>query len=130
MDASIDRHLALDALAMAVRTRHPEPGLVHHSDRDVQYASDDYQRALKAFGAIASMSRKGDCRDNAVPESFFATLKNELVHDMDYATRAEAKTSIHEYIEAFYNRRRRQSTVGFVSPVHYETAATLKELAA
>jgi putative transposase len=130
LDASIDRHLALDALAMAVKARRPAPGLIHHSDRGVQYASLDYQAALKGMQAVCSMSRKGDCWDNAVAESFFSTLKNELVHDVEFATRNQARAAIIEYIEAFYNRQRIHSSIGFVSPVHYETVAILQRLAA
>jgi transposase InsO family protein len=130
LDASIDRHLALDALAMAVQARRPKPGLIHHSDRGVQYASGDYQKALKRIDAVCSMSGKGDCWDNAVAESFFATIKNELIYETDFCTRAQARAAIIEYIEVFYNRRRRHSSVGLVSPVHYETAAILERLAA
>jgi len=130
LDASIDRHLALDALAMAVKARRPAPGLIHHSDRGVQYASRDYQDALNAIQAVCSMSRKGDCWDNAVAESFFSTIKNELVHDVEFATRAQARAAIIDYIEAFYNRQRLHSSIGFVSPVHYETVAILNRLAA
>jgi len=130
VDASIDRHLVLDALAMAVKARRPAPGLIHHSDRGVQYASCDYQDALDDIHAICSMSRKGDCWDNAVAESFFSTIKNELIHNVEFATREQARAAIIEYIETFYNRQRLHSSIGFVSPVHYETVAILKRLAA
>jgi putative transposase len=130
MDSHIDRDLALDALGMALRTRRPEPGLVHHSDRGVQYASGDYQRRLQDRGILCSMSRKGDCWDNAVAESFFSTLKAELVHRTDYVSRSQARASVFEYIEAFYNGRRRHSALGYVSPVEHETAAARKALAA
>ena len=123
MDSSIDRTLALDALAMALKTRRPEPGLLHHSDRGVQYASADYQSQLRERGMVCSMSRKGDCWDNAVAESFFSTLKAELVHRTDYVSRSQARASVFEYIEAFYNGRRRHSALGYVSPVEHENAA-------
>ena len=120
MSTSLSRELALDALDMALRTRAPPSGLVHHSDRGCQYASADYQAALSTRGIRCSMSRKGNCWDNAVAESFFATLKTELVNEADYATRAQARTSIFEYLEIFYNRRRRHSSLGYVSPLNYE----------
>jgi transposase InsO family protein len=123
MDSHLDRTLALDALGMALRTRRPEAGLVHHSDRGVQYASEDYRSRLRERGIICSMSRKGDCWDNAVAESFFSTLKAELVHRNDYVSRSQARASIFEYIEAFYNGRRRHSALGYVSPVEHESAA-------
>jgi putative transposase len=123
MDSSIDRTLALDALGMALKTRRPEPGLLHHSDRGVQYASADYQSQLRERGIICSMSRKGDCWDNAVAESFFSTLKAELVHRTDYVSRSQARASVFGYIEAFYNGRRRHSALGYVSPVEHENAA-------
>ena len=130
MDSRIDRTLALDALSMALGTRCPEPGLLHHSDRGVQYASADYQSQLRERGIRCSMSRKGDCWDNAVAESFFSTLKAELVHQADYVSRSQARASIFEYIEVFYNGRRRHSALGYVSPVEHETAAARKALAA
>jgi putative transposase len=130
MDSRIDRALALDALGMALKTRRPEPGLLHHSDRGVQYASMDYQSQLRERGIICSMSGKGDCWDNAVAESFFSTLKAELVHRTDYVSRSQARASVFEYIEAFYNGRRRHSALGYVSPVEHETAAARKALAA
>ena len=94
---------------------------MHHSDRGVQYAATDYRKALAKMGAICSMSRKGNCWDNAPMESFFASLKKELVHDADFATRAEARAAIFEYIEVFYNRERRHSTLGNLSPADYES---------
>jgi transposase InsO family protein len=130
MDSRIDQTLALDALGMALRTRRTEPGLLHHSDRGVQYASGDYQAQLRECGIVCSMSRKGDCWDNAVAESFFSTLKAELVHRTDYVTRRQARASVFEYIEAFYNPRRRHSALGYVSPVDHETASARKALAA
>ena len=120
MGARNDRHLAIEALRRALRSRPVEPGLVHHSDRGSTYASADYRRALEAGGMVASMSRKGDCWDNAVAESFFASLKGELVDHKSYATRVDAAASIADYIDNFYNPVRRHSTVGCVSPIEYE----------
>ena len=130
MEPYIDRTLALDALGMALRTRQLEPDLLHHSDRGIQYASGDYQKLLDKHGIDCSMSRKGDCWDNAVAESFFSTLKAELVHRTDYVTRSQARASVFDYIETFYNPRRRHSALGYVSPVDHETAAARKALAA
>jgi putative transposase len=112
--------LVVDALAMAVQRRLPEEGLLAHSDRGSQYASDHYQRLLGAHGIECSMSGVGQCWDNAPMESFFASLKKELVHHEDYQSRAEARTSIVEYIEMFYNPKRRHSSLGYVSPAEYE----------
>ena len=112
--------LALAALEMACTQRRPAPGLLHHSDRGSQYTSDAYQATLAAYAADASMSRKGDCWDNAVAESFFATLETELIEDADWATRAEARTAIEAFIEAWYNRERRHSSLGYRSPVEFE----------
>jgi putative transposase len=112
--------LVVDALAMAVQRRLPEEGLLAHSDRGSQYASDHYQRLLGAHGIECSMSGVGQCWDNAPMESFFASLKKELVHHEDYQSRAEARTSIVEYIEVFYNPKRRHSSLGYVSPAEYE----------
>jgi putative transposase len=123
MDSHLDRTLALDALDMALRTRRPEAGLVHHSDRGVQYASADYRSRLRERGIVSSMSRKGNCWDNAVVESFFSTLKAELVHQNDYVSRSQAHASVFEYIEGFYNGRRRHSALGYVSPVERESEA-------
>jgi putative transposase len=130
MDSHIDQTLVLEALGMALRTRQPKPGLLHHSDRGVQYAGADYQEQLRKFGIVCSMSRKGDCWDNAVAESFFSTLKSELVHRVDYVSRSQAKASVFEYIETFYNPRRRHSALGYLSPVEHERAAARKGLAA
>jgi len=130
MSTSLDRGLALDALQMALQGRQPPPGLVHHSDRGCQYASHDYRAVLDAHGIVCSMSRKGDCWDNAVAESFFGSLKAELLNDMDFATRAEARSAIFDYIEVFYNRRRRHSYLGFLSPADYERLANQPALAA
>ncbi len=97
-----------------------ESELIHHSDRGVQYASHEFQALLKTNGIQCSMSRKGDCWDNAVAESFFHTLKVELIHGKTYKTRQQAKTAIFEYIEVFYNRQRRHSYFGYLSPVDFE----------
>ncbi|WP_437499251.1 IS3 family transposase [Sorangium sp. So ce1099] len=115
-----DRALALSALAFALGTRRPAPGLVHHSDRGSPYASDDYRLVLGAHGLIPSMSRAGDCWDNAVAESFFATLKAELVEYERYPTRAAAIASIGDYIENFYNLKRRHSRLAYMSPIEFE----------
>jgi transposase InsO family protein len=113
--------LVADALRMALARRNPSgAGLLHHSDRGVQYASDDYQRLLSSNGLTCSMSNKGDCWDNAVMESFWGTLKSELVNHEHYATREQARASIFEYIEVFYNRQRLHSTLGYLSPEQFE----------
>jgi putative transposase len=117
---NIDTKLALAALEMALSHRKPATQLVHHSDRGSPYASFPYQRALERNGITCSMSRVGDCWDNAVAESFFATLKVELIHRQAWPTREQAKAAIGEYIEVFYNCRRRHSTLGYVSPVQFE----------
>lgn len=119
MQARMTKELVIDALRMAWFRRRPKPGLIHHSDRGSQYCSYDYQDVLKEYGMLASMSRKGNCWDNAVTESFFGSLKNERVHHRRYATRAQAKQDLFEYIETFYNRRRRHSALGYTSPVAY-----------
>jgi len=116
----IDRWLSLTALEDALRRRRPKPGLVHHSDQGSQYASYEYQQRLQQAQAISSMSRRGDCFDNAAMESFFSSLKRERVHRRKYWTREEAKLDLEDYIERFYNPRRRHSHVGDVSPVEYE----------
>jgi putative transposase len=109
-----------DALEMARTRRHPPSGLLHHSDRGVQYACDDYRKLLADAGMDVSMSHKGDCWDNAVMESFWSTLKTELVHHQSYATREAARASIFEYIEVFYNRKRLHSALGYQSPEMFE----------
>ena len=116
----LTRPLVLEALQAALRTRQPRPGWLHHSDRGSQYASRDYQSVLEQAGARCSMSRKGNCWDNAVVESFFHSLKTERIRHRHYRTRAEAYTDVHDYIERFYNRVRRHSTLGNISPVMYE----------
>jgi transposase InsO family protein len=113
-----DRHLALAALTMALNRRCPKAGLLHHSDRGSTYASEDYQRRLDAHGITASMSRTGDCYDNAVMEAFFSTLKTELADRFE--SHGQAKRELFEYIERFYNTRRRHSTLGYVSPAVFE----------
>jgi len=120
MGPTMTSRLVVDALQMAVQRRLPDKELVAHSDRGSQYASEHYQRLLGSHGIECSMSGVGQCWDNAPAESFFASLKKELVHHEDYQTRAEAKASIFEYIEVFYNRQRRHSTLGYVSPAEYE----------
>jgi putative transposase len=120
-----DHRLVLDALAMAVGQRQPRPGLVHHSDRGRQYASTAYQAALTHRGLRASMSRVGDCWDNAVVESFFATLKTELVEGADWRTREEARQALFGYLEVWYNRQRRHSTLGYQSPMQFEQRQTI-----
>ena len=123
MAEHMETSLVGDALRMAVSRTRPQAGLMHHSDRGVQYASYEYQRLLESFGMIASMSGAGDCYDNAAMESFWATLKTELVHQERYETRDEARRSIFEYIETFYNRKRLHSSLGYVSPEAFEAAA-------
>jgi transposase InsO family protein len=115
--------LASSALTMAIRQQRPAAGLIHHSDRGVQYASHDYRAVLNAGGITASMSRKADCWDNAPMESFFHTLKTELVHHRQYATRAEAQRDIFAFIEGFYNRTRLHSAIGYVTPIEMERKA-------
>lgn len=115
--------LVIDALQMAVAQRHPPAGLMHHSDRGSQYASSAFQRMLAAHGMVCSMSRQGEVYDNAVMESFYATLKRELIREGKYATRDEAKKAIFEWIEVFYNRQRLHSSLGYRSPADYEAAA-------
>ena len=112
--------LPLAALKMAISGQRPGAGLIHHSDRGVQYASADYRKVMQSAGFRASMSRKADCYDNAPMASFFHTLKTELVHHRHYATRAEAKRDIFAYIEGFYNRTRRHSAIGYISPIEME----------
>jgi transposase InsO family protein len=125
-----DTKLALAALAMATARRRPARGLVHHSDRGSPYASEEYRRALTRLGIIASMSRKGDCWDNAVAESFFATIKAELIDEEAYSTRADALTSIGDYIDSFYNVERRHSHLNYVSPIEFELKSKVASLAA
>jgi transposase InsO family protein len=130
MSEHIDTQLVLCGLQMALEGRQPPQGLLHHSDRGSQYASALYQQALADQGIQPSMSRKGNCWDNAVAESFFSTLKMELVYRTSFATRQQARSAIFEYIEVFYNRQRRHSTLGYLSPVDYERSTLPVKLAA
>lgn len=114
--------LAIEALRMAIAQRRPPVGLIHHSDRGVQYACQAYQRLLAGHGIVSSMSGVGNCYDNAAMESFFSTLKTECVYQQKYATREQARRSIFEYVEVFYNRVRPHSSLGYVSPESFEAA--------
>lgn len=120
MFSSLRATIVVDALRMAIDRREPPDGLIHHSDRGVQYASAEFRGLLDTHGIAASMSRRGNCYDNAAKESFYHTLKTELVHHERYRTRDEARSSVFEYIEAFYNRVRLHSTLGYRSPVEFE----------
>ncbi len=120
MGERLTKNLVNQSLIGAVTVKRPSQGLIHHSDRGSQYCSHEYRNLLDSFGLIASMSRKGNCFDNAPMESFWGTLKQELVHHRRYRTRQEAIGDITEYIEIFYNRQRRQARLGFLSPVVYE----------
>ena len=120
MSENIDRHLVKDALLMAIEKRQPEPGLICHSDQGAQYRSSDYKAILRDHKMIQSMSRKGCCWDNAVAESFFGNLKNELTYHCDYTNRDDARVSLFDYIEVFYNRQRIHQTLGYKTPVQYE----------
>jgi len=121
MSSRITATLVNDALMMAIWKRHPPEALMLHSDRGSQYASGLYQQTIQENGFVCSMSRKGNCWDNAPSESFFHTLKTELVHHRRYKTREEAKQDIFEYIEVFYNRQRRHSTIGYKAPLQFES---------
>ena len=120
MSERIDRKLVCAALTDALQRRRPAPGLLHHSDRGCQYASHDYQEMLRQHGIIPSMSRKGNCWDNAPMESFFHSLKVEWLHEQTFRTRAEARQAIFTYIEVWYNRQRLHSALGYRSPEAYE----------
>jgi len=120
MAATQDEALIERAFQMALLTRHPQTGVLFHSDRGSQYTSDAYQALLANVGATVSMSRTGNCYDNAVTESFFGTLKGECVERFSFQTRGQARQTIFEYVECFYNRIRRHSSLGYVSPVAYE----------
>ena len=120
MRDTMEVELALSALRMAREGRRPGPGLIHHSDRGSQYAAGEYRAELTAHGMVASMSGKGDCYDNAVAESFFSTLEFELLMQNDWHTREDARRGIFRYIETWYNRRRRHSTLGYLSPAAFE----------
>jgi transposase InsO family protein len=125
MKGRMTRDLVIEAFQQAIWRRQPGPGLVHHSDRGSQYASGDYQTLLKKHDFLCSMSGKGNCYDNALMESFYGTLKTELVHHENYRTREEARRSIFEYIEVFYNRIRRHSSLGYRSPATFEQLANV-----
>ncbi len=122
--------LVEESLSRAVSTRRPARGLIHHSDRGCQYCSHEYRKLVERFGMKASMSRKGNCYDNAPMESFWGTMKNELVHHRHYRTREEARRDITEYIEVFYNRQRRQRRLGYLSPVAYGRQFHARQVAA
>lgn len=128
VSAVIDRHLVIAALEMALKRRCPGPGLLCHSDQGCQYASDDYQKKLDANGITCSMSRRGDCYDNAAMESWFGTLKTELSESFE--SMFEAKRQLFDYIEVFYNRKRMHSSLGYVSPAEFERNALTVRLAA
>lgn len=130
ISANNDTLLALDALRKGLRLRRPAAGLVHHSDRGSPYASADYRAELARHGLVASMSRKGDCWDNAVAESFFATLRAELVDHEQYATHVLATASIGDYIDNFYNVERRHSHLGYINPIEFELRSTTARAAA
>ena len=117
-----DRHLTIKALEMALKRRCPGIGLLHHSDQGCTYASEDYQTLLDVHGIVCSMSRRGNCYDNAVMESFFSTVKSELGDQ--FASNGDAKMELFDYIEVFYNQRRRHSTLGQISPAAFERRAT------
>ncbi len=120
MSESIDRKLVLDALRMALVQRRPGKGVLHHSDRGSQYASEECQALLRDHGMVCSMSRKGNCWDNAVVESFNATIKTELIHRVKWETRESARAAVYNYIETWYNQKRLHSTLGYRSPVEFE----------
>jgi transposase InsO family protein len=121
MHESLDAQLAVNALQMAIAQRRPKPKLIVHSDRGTQFASAAYRQILADHQLVASMSRKGNCYDNAFIESFWSSLKHETVYHRRFATRAEARSAIFDYIEAFYNRTRLHSSLGYVSPVTFES---------
>jgi transposase InsO family protein len=121
VDSSLSTRLPMAALDMAIARRRPGKGLLHHSDRGSQYTSFEYREQLRGLGVTVSMSRKGNCWDNAVAESFFATLKKELVHRRTWQARYDLRTALFEYIEVFYNRRRLHSTIGYKTPAEVES---------
>lgn len=125
LDVTLSTSLPLQALAMAVGRRRPTAGLLHHSDRGCQYTSDDYRQALRRLGVTVSMSRKGNCWDNAVAESFFSTLKTELVSSRRWAGCLELRAALFEYVEVFYNRRRLHSSLGYKTPAEVENEYAL-----
>lgn len=121
MGSILDAPMTIAALRMALSRRRPPPGLIVHSDRGAQFASAAYRQVLAAHGLVASMSRKGNCYDNAFIESFWSSLKYETVYHRKFATRAEARTALFDYIESFYNRTRLHSSLGYVSPITFES---------
>jgi putative transposase len=127
MSENIDSKLVQSAMKMAILHRNPDKGLIHHSDRGVQYAAEDFQDLLKGHKIVCSMSRKGNCWDNACVESFFGSLKNEWVRDKIYKTYEDGKKDIFNYIEVFYNRKRRHASLGYVSPAVYEEMYEIKQ---
>jgi len=120
LGTTLDTSLPLEALDMGLSLRRPTAGLLHHSDRGCQYTSSEYQRALLKRGIAVSMSRKGNCWDNAVAESFFSTLKTELIHRRSWATRAQLRIAVLDYIESFYNRKRIHSSISYKTPAQFE----------
>jgi putative transposase len=124
MDRWMSRHLVVDALRMAINARQPTGTLIHHSDRGGQYSSDDFRNELRKYGIKPSMSSTGNCYDNAVVESFFGALKRERVNRVRYRTREQARADLFEYIEVFYNRKRRHSYIGNISPDDFERQST------
>ncbi len=125
----MSRQLVINAFLVAYWSRKPKKGLIHHSDKGSQYASHDFQKVLSLAGATQSMSGTGNCYDNAVTETFFHSLKTELMFDQVFKTREEAKSAIFEYIEIYYNRKRRHSTLGYCSPVKFEQYYELENVA-
>ncbi len=121
MDSHMRAELAIDALAMALARRRPQPGLIWHSDQGSQFVSLAFGQQARAAGIAQSMGSRGDCYDNAVAESFFATLKKELIQRRSWPARDELRTEVFNYIETFYNRRRRHRSLGFLSPAQFET---------
>lgn len=126
---SLERHSVIHAFQKAIVRRRPAAGLVVHSDRGIQYASKDFRVRLKQNGCIQSMSRKGNCWDNAVAESFFHTLKTQFIRHHKFLTRYEAELALFQYIEAYYNRRRRHSSNGWMSPAEYESSQVDRKVA-
>jgi putative transposase len=120
LDASLSTGLPRKALDMAIQRRRPAKGLLHHSDRGCQYTSAEYREQLRALGVTVSMSRKGNCWDKAVAESFFATLKKELLHRRSWSNRLDLRTALFDYIEVFYNRRRIHSSIAYRTPAEVE----------
>ena len=130
MAERMTKSLVMQAFFRGVSARRPEKGLIHHSDRGSQYCAHDYQKMLRQFGMQASMSRKGDCWDNVPMESFWGSLKNELIHHRRFTTREQAKREITEYIEIFYNRICKQARLGYLSPAAFNQQYYAKQIAA